>query len=408
MKSRVVITGMGVVSALGAGVENFWPALAGGRRGINRISSFDTTDMPCRKAAEIPDFQIRDYVSQKGSSSYSRATQFVCAAATMALNEAELESALLDKQDVGVVLGTAFGSASSMEDFDAECFRDGEKFVDPMSFPKTVANSPAGCLSILIGAAGLNVTVSTDFASGLGAVEYAARLIAEGRARIVFAGGYEDLSRSAHIQMYEAGLLSGSHKPEVDDSVPLDKERDGFFLGEGAGVLVLEKLEDALARQALIIAELVGFGTSSFWDSSQAMQSQYRAMGDALRQAGLNAPDIAYVSASANGSVERDRQERLSLERLFGDCASRLPVTAIKSMIGECGGAAGALQLIAASLSTRYNTVPPTAGFREGEADARLRNIMPTQQAADCHTILVNSFSGEQNNSSVIVKRFSN
>src|SRR5262249_50055551 len=163
-----------------------------------------------------------------GSGSYSRAAQFVCAAATMALKNAGLDSSPPDQHDVGVVLGTAFGSASSMEDFDEECARDGDKFVDPMSFPKTVANSPAGCLSILIGAAGLNLTVSTDFSSGLGAVEQAARMIADGRARIVFAGGYDDLSRSSHIQMCEAGLLSGSRNNHADDSVPLDKDRNGF------------------------------------------------------------------------------------------------------------------------------------------------------------------------------------
>lgn len=408
MENRVVITGLGVVSAIGAGAEPFWQALASGRRGINYISRFDTAGMPCKKAAEVSDFQIRDYVSHKGSGTYSRAAQFVCAAATMALNHAGLNSTPPDQDDLGVVLGTAFGSASSMEDFDEECARDGDKFVDPMSFPKTVANSPAGCLSILLGAAGVNVTLSTDFASGLGAVEHAARLITEGRARIVFAGGYDDLSRSSHIQMYEAGQLSGSRKHDADDSVPLDRGRNGFFLGEGAGVLVLERLEDALARQAPIVAELAGCGSSSFWDPSQAPQSQCRAMAGALEQAGLTAGSLSYVSASANGSVERDRQERLAIERLFADHVHRLPVTAIKSMIGECGGAAGVLQLIAASLSTRYNVVTPTAGFQEGEPDALLRHIRSTPQRVDCGAVLVNSFSGEQNSASVVVKRFPN
>lgn len=408
MKSRIVITGMGVVSAIGTGAEGFWRSLASGNRGINLTSILDNTDLPCKKAAQVCDFQIRDHVSYKGSSSFSRAAQFVCAAASIAHREAKLESVSASKNDIGVVLGTAFGSAGSMEAFDEECIRDGERFIDPMSFPRTVANSPGGCLSILIGASGLNITVSTDFASGLGAVEYAAGVLADGRARIVFAGGYDELSRSSHVQMYEAGLLSRAYESGDGDSVPLDRRRNGFFLGEGAGVLVLERLEDALARQAPIVAELAGFGTSSCLSSSQAIQSQCWAMSEALEQASLSVKDIAYVSASANGSIEGDRQERLSVERLFGERSSSLPVTAIKSMIGECGGAAGAIQLISASLSTRYNTVPPTAGFREGERGSLLRRVLSAGQEVDCDSVLVNSFGVEQVNSSVVIKRFPN
>lgn len=170
----------------------------------------------------------------------------------------------------------------------------------------------------------------------------------------------------------------------------------------------MERLEDALARQAPIVAELVGFGTSSCLSSSRAIYSRCRAMSDALAQAGLNEMDISYVSASANGSVEGDRQERLSIERLFGDRASQLPVTAIKSMIGECGGAAGAMQLIAASHSMRHNSMTPTAGFQKGERDSLLRSIFPVKQSVDCDSVLVNSFSGEQINSSIVVKRFLN
>jgi 3-oxoacyl-[acyl-carrier-protein] synthase II len=407
MKSRIVITGVGVVSAIGTGAEDFWGSLSNGKRGIDRISRFNADDVSCKKAAQVNDFQIRDHVSYKGSSSFSRAAQFACAAASIALREAKLEPFTSDKNDVGVVLGTAFGSSSSMEAFDEECVRDGERFIDPMSFPKTVANSPAGCLSILIGAAGLNITISTDFASGLGAVEYAAGVLEEGRARIVFAGGYDELSRASHVEMQDAGLLSVNFAGD-EDSVPMDRNRSGFFLGEGAGVLVLERLEDALARQAPIVAELAGFGTSSCLSSSRAIYSRCRAMSDALARAGLSEQDISYVSASANGSVEGDRQERLSIEKLFGYRANQLPVTAIKSMIGECGGAAGAMQLIAASLSTRYNSMPPTAGFQKSEYGSLLKSIFPVKQSVDCDSILVNSFSGEQINSSVVVKRFLN
>lgn len=408
MKSRIVITGTGVVSPIGTGSESFWASLSKGTRGVKHISRFITADLHCKKAAQISDFQIREYVPYKGSSQFSRAAQFVCAAASLALKDANLDLYGPDRNDFGVVLGTAFGSASSMEAFDEECLRDGERFVDPMSFPKTVANSPAGCLSILTGAAGLNITLSTDFASGLGAVEYAAGVLDEGRARIVIAGGYDELSRASHIEMYEAGLLACSAEADAGDSAPLDRGRTGFFLGEGAGILVLERLEDALARQAPILAELAGFGTSSCLHASQSLHSQSRAMSEALEQANLSAQEISYVSASANGSIEGDRQERVSIENLFGERAGRLPVTAIKSMTGECCAAAGAMQLIAASYSTHHNFVTPTVGFREGEKESLLGRVLAAQQEIDCQSILVNSFSGEQINSSIIVKRYIN
>jgi 3-oxoacyl-[acyl-carrier-protein] synthase II len=408
MKSRIVITGTGVVSPIGTGSESFWASLSKGTRGVKHISRFITADLRCKKAAQISDFQIREYVPYKGSSQFSRAAQFVCAAASLALKDANLDLYGSDRNDFGVVLGTAFGSASSMEAFDEECLRDGERFVDPMSFPKTVANSPAGCLSILTGAAGLNITLSTDFASGLGAVEYAAGVLDEGRARIVIAGGYDELSRASHIEMYEAGLLACSAEADAGDSAPLDRGRTGFFLGEGAGILVLERLEDALAREAPILAELAGFGTSSCLHASQALHSQSRAMSEALEQANLSAQEISYVSASANGSIEGDRQERVSIENLFGEGAGRLPVTAIKSMTGECCAAAGAMQLIAASYSTHHNFVTPTVGFREGEKESLLGRVLAAQQEIDCQSILVNSFSGEQINSSIIVKRYTN
>lgn len=406
MKSRVVITGVGVVSAIGTGAERFWRALSSGRSGVKPISSPDVTDLPYKMAARVSDFKVRDYISYKGVSSLSRSAQFVCVAARIALNEAGLEVTPANKNDIGVVLGTAFGSASSLEAFEEECLRDGERFLDPMSFPKTVANSPAGCLSILLGAAGLNITISTDFASGLSAVEYAASLLAAGRARIVIAGGYDELSRSAQIEMYEGWFGSDKRGSNAVHSSPTRRERNGFYLGEGAGVLVLEKLEDALARQAPIVAELVGIGTSYCLDNSQAIKSQCRAMADALRESGFNEQDIDCVSLSANGS-EVDRQERLSLERLFRDRASCLPRTAIKSLIGECGGASGAIQLIAAAQSTLYDRVTPSASIREGEAEHLLCDDLPAQHISGCNNILINSFNGDQNNLSAVVSKFS-
>ncbi|HKY05644.1 MAG TPA: beta-ketoacyl-[acyl-carrier-protein] synthase family protein [Blastocatellia bacterium] len=407
MNSRVVITGAGIVSAIGTGAESFWHALAGGAGGVKPISRFEDTHPRCKMAAQVSGFDLGDHISYKGINLFSRSAQFVCGAGIIALKESELDLSLVNRNEVGVALGTAFGSASSMEAFDEECQRDGERFVDPMRFPNTVANSPAGCLSILTGAAGLNVTVSTGLSSGLAALEYAASLLAQRRMRVMLAGGYDELSMSARSEMIRAGLLSGSREGDFERSAPFDRSRNGFFLGEGAGVLVLERLEDALARDAHILAELAGFGASYCLHSSRAVESQFRAMTGALENGGLRADDVDLVSASASGSVEGDRRERLSIEELFGDRAYTLPVTAIKSLIGECGGASGAIQLIAATLSMRYNALTPTISFIAGDDDCLLRNIVSTEQAADCGVVLVNSFNGVHNNSSAVVKKFS-
>jgi 3-oxoacyl-[acyl-carrier-protein] synthase II len=406
MKSRVVITGMGVVSAIGIGAGKVWAALARGNSGIKPISSFDVTHLRCKRAAQVSGFNVRDYVSHRGIGCFNRPTQFVCAAGQLALNEAEIDLSALDKNEMGVALGTAFGCANSMEAFDEECLRDGVRFVDPMSFPNTVTNSPAGYLSILVGAAGLNITISTGLASGLDAVEYATGVLAEGRMRVVLAGGYDELSLASHLELSQAGLLADSCETDDEVSAPMDRKRSGLFLGEGAGMLVLERLEDALARKAPIIAELGGLGTAFCSDASRVVESESQAMTSALTAAGLKAHDIGCISASASGSIEGDRAERLSIEQTFGDAASVIPVTAIKSMIGEAGAAAGAIQVIIAALSTRFNAVPPTRGFEAADTGSLLKKISPFEQAVDCNAVLVNSFNGRHNNSSAVVKKF--
>jgi 3-oxoacyl-[acyl-carrier-protein] synthase II len=278
-----------------------------------------------------------------------------------------------------------------------------------MGFPNTVTNAPAGYLSILLKAAGFNVTLSTNLASGLDAIDYAVKAIDDGRVRVAIAGGYDELSPATLVGLAEAGALAGAARgPEARDSVPLDRDRSGLFLGEGAGVLVLERLEDALEREANILGEIAGFGTSFCPSPDRASESMSKAMESALSSAGSGAKDVSCVLASANGSVEGDRQERLAIEKTFRDLiaggAGAVPVTAIKSMVGECGGAAGPIQLMAAALSTRFNALPPTRGFRSGDPGSSLE-ISPSGRAVDCDTVLVNCFNGENNNSSMVVKK---
>ena len=408
MGNRVVITGIGVVSALGIGVESLWCGLANGLTGIKPITSFDTSRSSSKKAAQVAHFNVHDYLSLKGLGHSSRSAQFVCTAAKLAFESAELDLPKVNKEELGIVLGTAFGSANSMATFDEECLRDGAKFVDPMSFPNTVNNSPASHLSVLLRVEGLSMTLSTGSASGLDVIDYAARVLAKGQVRIVLAGGYEELSLLSHAYLSEAKFLSGSRDHDVEYSVPLDRNRNGFFLGEGAAVLVLERLDDALARGSRIIAEVAGFGTSFCLKPSQVVDSESMAMQRALLSAGLESQDIGCIFASANGSIDGDKAERLSIEKTFGSRACDVPATAIKSMIGECGGATGAMQVIAAALSSRFNAVPPTKDFQEHDPGSLLKRVSSKEQIADCDAVLVNSFNGQHQNSSLVVKKFMN
>ncbi len=396
--NRVVITGAGVVSSIGA--EGFWENLIAGTDGIRPISRFDAAGSQCRVAAEVSDFDARAYISSKGLSFLSRSTSFIVAAAKLALLNARLDLSDFEASEVGIFLGTAFGSNASMYSFDQECLRDGDRFVDPMAFPNTVTNSPAGHLSILLSTTGINITLSTGLASGLDAVEYAARMLRRGELRVALAGGYDELSGDTHDRLSRAGMLSTD-----GDSAPLDRDRNGFFLGEGAAVIALERLDDAVNRNAPIMAELAGFGTAFCLDQSQAASVESKAMTEAIRSARLDTSDISYISSSARGSIDGDKTESLAIEYVFKSRAAALPVAAIKSMTGECGGAAGAMQLIAAALSTRFNVVPPTTGFRAADSDSRLRGISDRKQFIDCRAALVNSFNGLNANSSFVVRR---
>jgi 3-oxoacyl-[acyl-carrier-protein] synthase II len=391
--SRIVITGAGVVSAIGA--EDFWENLTAGARGVRPVSRFRSQ---CNLAAEVADFDARSCIASKGV--MSRSASFISAAARLALANANLDLSYIESSQVGIFLGTAFGSNASMSSFDEECLRDGDRFVDPMAFPNTVTNSPAGHLSILLRTTGINITLSTGLASGLDAVEQAASALRRRELKVALAGGYDELCRETHDSLARAGVLS------TDDlSAPLDCDRSGFFLGEGAAILALERLDDAVSRNAPILAELAGFGTAFCLDQSEAAGVEAKAMNEAIISAQLDSSDISYISSSARGSIAGDRAESEAIENVFKSRAAAMPIAAIRSMTGECGGAAGAMQLIAAALSTRFNLVPPTIGFKAADADSNLRGISDRKQFIACRAALVNSFNGIDANSSFIVRR---
>jgi len=302
-KKRVVITGIGVLAANAIGKNAFWEAILNGVSGIKPVSLFDTTGFKVKRAGEIKDFSGQAFLGDKGLRTLDRSTKLIASAAKLALDDAHLEINEENTRQIGVAIGATFGSIKSICDFDMDGLKDGVRYVNPALFPNTVINSPASEVSIKFKIRGFNATVSTGFCAGLDAVNYARDFVRFGRANAVLAGGVEELCEEIFLGFYKTKFLD-----ELD-------EPGGNFLGEAGAIVILEDLESALARQADILAEVAGFGTN--FDQASGLK---RAMRLALDDAGLKKNDInGFFSSSA-----------------------------IKSMVGECFSASGALQVAAA------------------------------------------------------------
>lgn len=410
MQDRVVITGMGVISPIGTGKSAFWSGLRDGCDGIRTISLFPTSRSKCNKAAEVSHFKAEDYFFKKGLACLSRTAEMVCAASNLALADMRIDFSAVDLAEVGVVIGTTYGNINSMVQFGEGIYTEGPRFVNPMLFPNTVINSAAGYASILLGNTGLNVTISSGNSSAVAAIMYAVTVLRRNEAKIIFAGGGEELSQFVYLGFYHSGQLSGSQDHQEEDSTPFDRRRNGFFLGEGAAILALERLDHAIARKAPILAEIVGcdsrFSPDSVTSEERKVAIQVKAMTNALKTAQLSREDVSYISASANGSLLGDRIEAKAIKAVFEEDAKEIPISAIKSMIGESFGAAGALQIAGAVLSLQSDMVPPTVNFQEGDSDTALPGISAEQRHMKCHTVMVNCFDHTRNCSTLILKKF--
>lgn len=405
---RIVITGVGVISPIGIGKEAFFSSLEEGISGIKDISMFDTSSLKCKQASEIPEFNAQDYLSQRGLKYLSRSAQFACAATALALADLQLDLEKIDSSEIGVVIGSAFGNINSMIEFDKEAFYEGARFVTPMRFPNTVVCCLAGYISIFWGFTGVNATISNGFSSSLDAINFAVERLRRNEAKIIFAGGCEELSLYVYLGFLKAHQLSGSKDKEEEVSTPFDKNRNGFFLGEGAVILALERLDHALWRGANILAEIIGFGNAFapaiYQQEKATIQAEAKAMVSSLCTSSLSPEEISCIFAHANGSLIDDKTEARAISQVFNSFTQTIPVTAIKSMIGECCGASGAFQVAGSVFSMQKNLVPATINFQAGDTDFPLGGVSKEKQPHECETVMVNSFNGKHNNSTLILK----
>ncbi len=409
MKPRVVITGVGVLSCIGTGREQYWDALFHGKTGFGPITLFDTSSCPVHHGGEIRDFNPEEHLGRKGLRDLDRSTRLICSAAKLALEDSGFAIDDVSTHHMGVTVGATFGSLHSISQFDLAGLTEGPRYVNPSHFPNTVINSPASQISIRFNIKGFNTTISTGFCASLDALSYAADFIQLGRARAVLAGGVEELCEETFRGFSALGCLSGSDGTE-SQCCPFDMRRNGLLLSEGASVAVLEDESHAARKGSPILAEMLGYGTSFDPDSNKDFThggaGLRRAILRALDAAGLTPADVDYVSSCANSTRGLDRLEAHVIKEVFGDRSPRLPVSATKSMTGETFSASGGLSVAAAVGALQRGLVPPTMNYRERDPECDLDCVPNEAREKEIRVVLVTSVDPYGQNAAVVLGKY--
>ncbi|RUS45057.1 beta-ketoacyl-ACP synthase II [Cohnella sp. AR92] len=411
VKERIVITGMGAVTPVGIGVSDYWNHLLAGQTGIGPITRFDAEGLPVRIAGEVKDFDPARYLPKKLVGQTDIFMQFAYAAAEEAIGQSGIVDGL-QRSRIGIVLGTALGGISTAAGTQEQIARSGSYRVTPHLVPKMLSNIAAAHIAIANGFKGPSYTVSTACSSGADAVGMAAILLRAGQADAVVAVGAESIL----CALMDAGLssaraMSTRNEEPQQASRPFEKNRDGFVMGEGAGALILETLSSALARGAEIKAELLGYAncTDAYHVTSPDPDGsgEIWCMRQALEEAGLAPADIGYVNAHGTSTPLGDKVESQALKEVFGEAASRIPVSSTKGATGHLMGAGGVTELIACIQAIREGVVPPTLNYEEPDPECDLDYVPNAAREAKVDYAMSNSFGFGGQNTSVIVGRYS-
>ncbi|MEK6528799.1 MAG: beta-ketoacyl-[acyl-carrier-protein] synthase family protein [Nitrospirota bacterium] len=407
-KKRIVITGLGVIAPNGIGKEQFWQALKEGKSGIKPIKRFDTSSFKCKSAGEISDFRPTEFLGFKGLKNLDRTSRLLCAAAKLAIDDSGLNINDKNTDDIGVCTGTTLSALWSMSEFDKGIIEDGPLFSDASLFPGTVMNAASSQISIRFNIQGFNTTISTGYSSSLDALKYAVDFIRMGRIKAVLVGGVESLSPAMFAGFYNLGFFAGINGQEL--SCPFDKRRNGIILGEGAAVIVIEDEEYAGKRKAKIYAEVKE--TSNYFDAYKMGRYHPEAVGlkdcmvKAINGSDLRITDIDYISAAANSVSEQDMLETKAIKDVFGKSAYNVPVSSIKSMIGESFSAAGLLQIAGSIGSIVNGFIPPTINFKTRDDDCDFDYVNNKSRVSRINNVLINNFGPGGNNASVVVSKY--
>ena len=407
-RRRIVITGLGVIAPNGIGKEQFWLALKEGRSGIRRIKRFDTGQFKCKLGGEIRDFKPTEFLGFKGLKNLDRSTRLLCSAAKLAIDDSGLSINGKNTDDIGVCTGTTLSALWSIAEFTKEVITEGPRFTDAALFPGTVSNAASSQVSIRFNIQGFNTTIATGYSSSLDAFKYAIDFIKSGRIKAVLVGGVESISLVNFIGFYNLGFFAGLKGMEL--SCPFDKRRNGIILSEGAAVVVIEDEEYAKKRNADIYAEVKGVG--NYFDAYKIGGYHPEASGlktsmkKAIKNSELINTDIDYISASANSVQEQDRLETKAIKDVFGRFAYNIPVSSIKSMIGESFSAGGLLQIAASIGSMVDSFIPPTINYEKRDDECDLDYVVNKSRITRIRNVLVNSFGPGGNNASMMISKY--
>ena len=409
-RRRVVVTGIGLLTPIGLTREENWSALLAGRSGVGPITRFDTTDYPCKIAGEVKGFDPGAFLEKKEIKKFDTFIHYAVAAAKEAMDESGVVVTDENAERVGVCVGSGIGGLPLIEETHKVLLAKGPKRISPFFIPGLIANMSSGLISILTGAKGPNTATVTACATSAHAIGDATNLIRHDEADVMIAGGTESVVTPLAIGGFSAmRALSTRNDDPATASRPWDKERDGFVLGEGAGIVVLEEMGHALRRGAAIYAEVVGYGLSGDAHHISAPSDDgdgpFRVMRNALRDAALDPSEVGYVNAHGTSTPHGDRIETIALKRLLGAGAKDVPISSTKSMTGHLLGAAGGAEAGILALALRRGVIPPTINYTTPDPDCDLDYTPNTARQIDLKIGLSNSFGFGGTNACLVMRR---
>ena len=415
-QKRVVVTGLGVVSPVGNDVETFWKALLEGKSGVRRLACFDPTYFTSKVAAEVRDFDPTPYLSAKEIKRMDRFVQFAVVAAKLAMIDSKIDMSKTNPDRTGVIVGSGIGGLHTIEAEHRQFIElgpeKGPSRISPFIIPMLIVNMAAGQISITLGLKGPNSTVATACATGNHAIGDALRIIQRGEAEIMVSGG----SEAATTHMGFGGFcalkaLSTAYNDQPEKACrPFDKNRDGFVMGEGAGVVILEELEHALKRNAKIYCEMAGYGMSGDAYHMTAPDPEgnggVKCMTATLKDAGVKPEEVDYINAHGTSTLYNDKIETLAIKKVFGAHAKKLAISSTKSVTGHLLGAAGGVEMIATALALKNGIIPPTINYETPDPDCDLDYVPNKPRGAKIKIAMSNALGFGGHNATLLAKRF--
>ena len=411
MEKRVVITGIGAITPIGKNVKETWQGILDQKCGIDNITLFDTSTFKTKFAGEVKNYNPQDYFDLKQSKRLDRSSQFAIIAAKEAFEDSGINAENTDFNRIGVFVSSGIAGLTTIQEQCFTCFEKGHNRISPMFIPMTIANMPAGNIAIELGAKGESISIVSACASSTHAIGEAFRNIRDGFEDVIIAGGTEASICEIGIAGFEnMKALTNETTDKNRASIPFDKQRSGFVMGEGAGILILEELEHAQKRGAKIYAEVVGYGATSdayhITSPSPDGDGASRAMVRAMESANIKPEDVDYINAHGTSTHLNDLCETMAIKKAFGESANKVMVSSTKGNIGHLLGAAGGVEAIFCTKALETGKVPPTINYKEKDEDCDL-DIVPNEvRDADLKLVMSNSLGFGGHNASVILKKF--